>query len=124
MHARQEDLAEFRRQLGNGSIQRAYRALLSYILDLQTHFKSKYGDSAFITAMERFLAARMYSYQFTLVRPHLFGLRPNVLMLALTDFATGWHTYAQQTALTAGDITIDRQGVRWGDAAQLIRGAH
>ncbi len=66
---------------------------------------------------------RMYSYQFTLVRPHLFGLRPNVLMLALTDFATGRHTYAQQTALTSSDITIDRQGVQWGDTAQLVKGA-
>lgn len=46
MHSLQEDLAEFRRQLGNGSVQKAYRALLSYMLDLRTHFKNKYGDSA------------------------------------------------------------------------------
>lgn len=63
----------------------------------------------------------LYSYQFTLVRPYLFGLRPNVLMLALTDFATGRHTYSQQTALKARGITVDRQMVRRGDTAQLVK---
>ena len=46
MHSIQEDMAELRRELGKGSIQRAYRALLSYILDLRTHFKNRYPDFA------------------------------------------------------------------------------
>lgn len=46
MQSLQEDMAEFRRQLAPGTIQKAYKALLSYMLDLRTHFKSKYGDSA------------------------------------------------------------------------------
>jgi len=34
---------------------------------------------------------RMYSYQLTLVRPRVWGLTANVLMLALTDFSTEQH---------------------------------
>jgi hypothetical protein len=37
---------ELRRQLAKGSIQKAYRALFSYITELRTHFVNKYGDSA------------------------------------------------------------------------------
>jgi hypothetical protein len=39
-------MEEFRRLLETGSIQRAYRALLSYMLGLPTHFKNRLGDSA------------------------------------------------------------------------------
>ena len=38
----QEDMIEFRRQLRNGAIQKAYRALLAYMMNLQTDFKNKY----------------------------------------------------------------------------------
>jgi hypothetical protein len=46
MHSIQEDMAEFRGQLGKGSIQKAYAALLSYMMGLRTHFQKNYGDSA------------------------------------------------------------------------------
>jgi len=46
MYSIQEDMSELRRQLGKGSIQKAYRALLSYMMDLRTHFKNRYPDSA------------------------------------------------------------------------------
>jgi Family of unknown function (DUF7000) len=46
MHSIQEDMAELRRQLGKGSIQKAYRALLAYMTGLRTHFENNYGDSA------------------------------------------------------------------------------
>lgn len=46
MHSIQEDIEELRRQLDKGSIQKAYRELLSYMLELRTHFVKKYGDSA------------------------------------------------------------------------------
>lgn len=42
----QEDMEELRRQLEKGSIQKAYAALLSYIMGLRTHFVNKYGDPA------------------------------------------------------------------------------
>ena len=46
MHSIHEDMEELRRQLGKGSIQKAYGALLSYMMGLRTHFANKYGDSA------------------------------------------------------------------------------
>ena len=39
MHSIREDMEEFRGQLEKGSIQKAYRALLSYMMGLRTHFK-------------------------------------------------------------------------------------
>jgi hypothetical protein len=38
----QEDINEFRRQLRGGSIQKAYRALLDYMMRLRLHFKESY----------------------------------------------------------------------------------
>ena len=46
MHSIQEDTDELRRQLGHGSIQKAYRALISFMMHLRTHFADKYGDPA------------------------------------------------------------------------------
>jgi len=46
MHSIQEDMEELRKQLGKGSIQKAYGALLSYMMRLRTHFVNKYGDPA------------------------------------------------------------------------------
>jgi len=45
MHSIQEDMAELRRQLGKGSIQKAYRALLSFMMGLRTHFKNSYAGA-------------------------------------------------------------------------------
>jgi hypothetical protein len=41
-----EDMDEFRGQLGNGSMQRAYRALLSYMTGLRTHFAKAHPSYA------------------------------------------------------------------------------
>ena len=46
MHSIREDIEAFRRQLGKGSIQKAYRALLSYMMGLRTHFQNSYAGSA------------------------------------------------------------------------------
>jgi hypothetical protein len=35
---------EYRKQLGKGAIQLAYRGLMEYIMDLRTHFKTSYPD--------------------------------------------------------------------------------
>jgi hypothetical protein len=45
MHSIRKDMEEFRRQLGKGSIQKAYGALLSYMMGLRTHFKNNLADS-------------------------------------------------------------------------------
>jgi hypothetical protein len=46
MQSIQEDMEELRKQIVNGSVQRAYRTLLSYMMGLRTHFANKYGDAA------------------------------------------------------------------------------
>lgn len=46
MHSIHEDLETLQKQLRKGSIQKAYRALLSYMTGLRKHFANKYGDSA------------------------------------------------------------------------------
>ena len=46
MHSIQEDMDELNKQLEKGSIQKAYRALLTYMMELRARFVSKYGDSA------------------------------------------------------------------------------
>lgn len=39
-----ECMNEYRRQLEKGEINAAYKGLMEYIMDLKTHFKSKYPD--------------------------------------------------------------------------------
>jgi len=46
MHSLVEDIRDFRGQLEKGSIQKAYRALISYMMSLRTHFKKKYEGFA------------------------------------------------------------------------------
>ncbi len=46
MYSIQEDVEELRNQLDKGMIQRAYRALISYMMGLRTHFLDKYGEPA------------------------------------------------------------------------------
>jgi hypothetical protein len=45
MHSISKDMKEFRRQLEKGSIQKAYGALLSYMMGLRTHFKNNLAGS-------------------------------------------------------------------------------
>ncbi len=40
------DMEEFRKQLRKGSIQKAYKALLSYMAVLRVHFATRYGEPA------------------------------------------------------------------------------
>jgi len=46
MQSIQEDMAELRGQLRTGAIQKAYRALLGYMMDLRTRFKNRYPSYA------------------------------------------------------------------------------
>jgi hypothetical protein len=46
MHSLLKDMEELQRQLSGGSIQRSYRALLSYMMGLRSHFKNKYPESS------------------------------------------------------------------------------
>lgn len=44
MESWQEYLSEYRKQLEKGYIQKAYRGLMEYILDLKTYLKNKYPN--------------------------------------------------------------------------------
>ncbi len=44
MEAFQDCINEYRRQLGKGAIQKAYRGLMKYIMGLRTHFMKTYPD--------------------------------------------------------------------------------
>lgn len=44
MESFQENIAEYKKQLEKGAIQRAYKGLMEYILELRTYFKNKYPD--------------------------------------------------------------------------------
>jgi len=44
LESMQEYVNEYRKQLDKGLIQKAYRGLLEYIMDLRTHFNRKYPD--------------------------------------------------------------------------------
>lgn len=46
MQTIREEMNELRRQLRSGSIQKAYRALLDYMMDLRAHFKRSYPGYA------------------------------------------------------------------------------
>jgi hypothetical protein len=46
MNPTQNNLAELKQQLAKGSIQKGYRALISFMMGLQTHFAKKFGESA------------------------------------------------------------------------------
>ena len=67
MHSVQEDLAEFRRDLRTGSVQRAYAALLSYMLGLRTHFKASHPDTGVSGLYQGYLDMTY----FALFPPHL-----------------------------------------------------
>lgn len=44
MESFSEHMHEYRKQLQKGAIQKAYRGLMEYIMNLRTHFQNKYPD--------------------------------------------------------------------------------
>jgi len=44
MESFHEYIGEYKKQLEKGVIQKAYKGMLEYIMDLKTHFKNKYPD--------------------------------------------------------------------------------
>ena len=44
MESFHEYISEYKKQLEKGSIQKAYKGLLEYIMELRTHFQKKYPD--------------------------------------------------------------------------------
>jgi hypothetical protein len=44
MESFQENMSEYKKQLAKGAIQKAYKGLMEYMMDLRTHFQNKYPD--------------------------------------------------------------------------------
>ncbi|MFC2145624.1 DUF7000 family protein [Actinomycetota bacterium] len=44
MESLNKNIAEYRKQLKKGEIQKAYKGLMKYMMDLRSHFKNKYPD--------------------------------------------------------------------------------
>ncbi len=44
MKSLQENMIEYRKQLADGAIQKAYQGLMQYMLSLKNHFSTKYPD--------------------------------------------------------------------------------
>ena len=61
----------------------------------------------------RQIPAYLYSYQFTVIRPSVFGFAPWILQLAITDVQTGRHDFSQQMKLKAGDIYVTEDTVHY-----------
>lgn len=51
----EQDMKELRRQLKKGSVPRAYRTLLSYIMALRTHFAKTHGEAAVSGAYQGYM---------------------------------------------------------------------
>ncbi len=99
MQSLKEDMAEFRRQLAPGTIQRAHKALLSYMLDLRTHFRSKYGDSAVSGLYQGY----MDMTYFALLPP---SLRERALKIAIVF---NYDAFRFEAWLAAGNRQVQRQ---------------
>ncbi|MBN1289258.1 MAG: carotenoid 1,2-hydratase [Actinobacteria bacterium] len=65
---------------------------------------------------------KMYSFQFTIVRAHVAGLDPFIIMMALTDFESGEHYYFQKAQATARSVFIDDKTAQYGNVIKVVKG--
>jgi len=66
---------------------------------------------------------RMFSYQFTILSLRVYGgLRPKVLMLALTDVGTQKHYYTQIPSILGRELSVTDRSVIWGEQASVRKG--
>ena len=63
----------------------------------------------------------LYSYQFTVVKPRVFGFSPWILQLAITDVHTGKHHFTQRMTLSDPEIYVTEDTVHYQSLAHLKR---
>jgi predicted secreted hydrolase len=63
----------------------------------------------------------LYSYQFTVIKPWVFGFHPWILQLAITDVQTGKHDFTQRMTLSDPDVYVTGDSVHYGPLANLKR---
>lgn len=64
---------------------------------------------------------QLYSYQFTVVKPKVFGFSPWILQLAITDVQSGKHHFTQRMTLSHPDIFVTEDSVQYQSLACLKR---
>jgi predicted secreted hydrolase len=67
-------------------------------------------------------AGKMFSYQFTLAKLRIYGLKLHFLITALTDFETGQHYYAQQPIFFEKNVIITAERVGVNGTAEMTFG--
>lgn len=66
----QEDMAEFRRQLESGSIQAAYRALITFMTGLRARYKNEWGEQAVSGLYQGYLDMTYFALFPASLKPH------------------------------------------------------
>jgi predicted secreted hydrolase len=62
---------------------------------------------------------RMFSFQFTLGKINVYGIKFHILLTALTDFETGKHYFEQNTAFFGKNIVTTANRIAFGDKAEI-----
>ncbi len=65
---------------------------------------------------------KLYSYQFTVVRPKILFFTPWILQLAITDVDSGKHHFTQRMKISDPEIYVTGDSVKYMDFAWLKRG--
>ena len=99
VHSTRNDIDEFRRQLEQGSIQRAYRALLSYMMGLRTHFTNNLAGATVSGLYQGY----MDMTYFALFPP---SLRQRNLKIAIVF---NYDAFRFEAWLAAGNRKVQRQ---------------
>jgi predicted secreted hydrolase len=64
---------------------------------------------------------RLFSYQFTVIKPWLYSISPYILQLALTNIQTGKHNFLQKVVFWNKDIYVNETTVNYLSLARLER---
>lgn len=68
-------------------------------------------------------AGNLFTFQFTLAKIKIYGVKFNILMTAVTDFQTGVHHYAQQAIFFGKNVIITPERVGVDGTAEMTFGA-
>lgn len=64
-------------------------------------------------------AGKLFSFQFTLARVRIYGIQFHILMMAVTDFETKKHYYAQKPIFFGRNVTITSEKVGLNGTAEM-----
>ncbi|MCL2299995.1 MAG: carotenoid 1,2-hydratase [Firmicutes bacterium] len=78
-------------------------------------------DWWYCTGVVRDDGGKLFTYQFTILRLSVLGIRFYLLMLALTDFSAGKHYYYQTISPSAKEFTLTPGEIAYGGMARAVR---